>query len=200
MRLPICCRVFGSISWGCAFCSTCCISVMITVVAMPLATSPALYPPMPSASTTRPFAASAATESSLCERTMPGSVALAMSKVCFRSMRVDRSKLDVHRAAGGGRRRGAGERGAQRAGEFLAGLEALRRILRERRFDEGGDALRDGRVHAADVGRRLIGDLEHELGHRFALERQLAGEHLVEGHGEREEIRAALDLRAGELL
>src|SRR4051812_20510768 len=145
---------------------------------MPLATSPALYPPMPSASTTSPFAASAATESSLCERTMPGSVALAMSKVCFRSIRAGRSELDVDRAAGGGRRGGAGERGAQRAGELLAALEALRRVLRQRRLDEGGEALRDGRVHAADVGRRLVGDLEHELRHRLALERQLAREHL----------------------
>ena len=59
---------------------------MITVVAMPLATSPALYPPMPSASTTRPFAASAAIESSLCERTMPGSVQLAISRVWVRSI------------------------------------------------------------------------------------------------------------------
>src|SRR5712671_4449838 len=130
---------------------------------------------MPSASTTSPFAASAATESSLCERTMPGSVALAMSKVCFRSIRAQRSKLDVDRAAGGGRRGRAGQRGAQGAGEFLAGLEAPAGILRERRLDEGGEALRDGRIHAADVGRRLVGDLEHELRHRLALERQLAG-------------------------
>src|SRR5215510_1983278 len=39
---------------------------------------------IPSASTTSPFAASAATESSLCERTMPGSVQLAISSAWLR--------------------------------------------------------------------------------------------------------------------
>ena len=61
---------------------------MITLVAMPLATSPALYPPMPSASTTSPWAASVAIESSLCARTIPGSVQLAISSTCARSMRL----------------------------------------------------------------------------------------------------------------
>src|SRR5918992_2654703 len=42
---------------------------------------------MPSASTMRPLAASAAIESSLCERTMPGSVQVAISRVWLRSMR-----------------------------------------------------------------------------------------------------------------
>src|SRR5216683_1323478 len=42
---------------------------------------------MPSARTIRPFAASAAIESSLCERTMPGSVQVAISRLCVRSMR-----------------------------------------------------------------------------------------------------------------
>src|SRR5689334_12507556 len=41
---------------------------------------------MPSASTARPLAASAAIESSLCERTMPGSVHVAISSVCVRSI------------------------------------------------------------------------------------------------------------------
>src|SRR5574341_1597218 len=40
---------------------------------------------MPSASTTSPFAGSAAIESSLCERTMPGSVQVAISSCCARS-------------------------------------------------------------------------------------------------------------------
>src|SRR5512134_1078285 len=53
---------------------------------MPLATSPALYPPMPSASTTSPFTGSAAIESSLCERTMPGSVHVAISRLWLRSI------------------------------------------------------------------------------------------------------------------
>src|SRR6185369_11581334 len=52
----------------------------------PLATSPALYPPIPSASTTKPFAGSEAIESSLCERTIPGSVALVISSTWERSI------------------------------------------------------------------------------------------------------------------
>src|SRR5688572_21345516 len=113
---------------------------MITVVAMPLATSPALYPPMPSASTTSPFAASAAIESSLCERTMPGSVQLAISRTCVRSMPF--LDFDVHAAGGrGGRRRGPCKRGLERAGELLAGLEALVRILAQRTVEEGDEAL-----------------------------------------------------------
>src|SRR5919109_2423722 len=41
---------------------------------------------MPSASTTRPFAGSAAIESSLCERTIPGSVHVAISRFWLRSI------------------------------------------------------------------------------------------------------------------
>src|SRR5688572_15102389 len=44
---------------------------------------------MPSARTIRPLAASAAIESSLCERTMPGSVQVAISRVWLRSMRAN---------------------------------------------------------------------------------------------------------------
>jgi hypothetical protein len=62
---------------------------MITVVAMPLATSPALYPPIPSASTTSPFSPSEAIESSLCARTMPGSVQLAISNAPDKVMALD---------------------------------------------------------------------------------------------------------------
>src|SRR5262245_7253186 len=88
---------------------------------MPLATSPALYPPMPSASTTRPLPGSAAIESSLCERTMPGSVQVATSRTWVRSMG---SELDIDAVA----RRARVQRAAQRAAEFLAGLEALGRV------------------------------------------------------------------------
>src|SRR3954462_2205051 len=86
MRAAISWLFFWSTSYGLALVRICRISVTITVVAMPLATSPALYPPMPSARTTRPFAGSAAIESSLCERTIPGSVQVAISSVCVRSM------------------------------------------------------------------------------------------------------------------
>src|SRR5688572_11898327 len=130
----------------------------MTVVAMPLATSPALYPPMPSASTTSPFAASAAIESSLCERTMPGSVQLAISRVCVRSM--PSLDFDVHAAGSrGGRRGGPRERGLQRAGELFAGLEALVRILAQCPIEEGDEALGKIGSEAADVGGRLVRDL-----------------------------------------
>src|SRR5260221_13581950 len=123
---------------------------MITVVAIPLATSPALYPPMPSASTTNPLAASAATESSLCDRTMPGSVELVISRIWVRSILGwktvaelrNSSKLDVDGAARRGRGRGSRAARsyrcgrAQRAGELLAGLEALVRIFRHRAIQE----------------------------------------------------------------
>src|SRR5207245_4332181 len=46
----------------------------ICLTAMPLATSPALCPPMPSASTSRPMSGSTAMVSSLCSRTLPVSV------------------------------------------------------------------------------------------------------------------------------
>src|SRR5258708_3903732 len=184
-RAPTCWRVFASTSYGCAFCSTCCISVMITVVAMPLATSPALYPPMPSASTTSPFAASAATESSLCDRTMPGSLELLISTTWVRSilgwMAVSElknsSKLDVDCAAGRRRRRRSGcpaERRAQRARELLPGLEALVRILRHRTIQERHHRGRNGRINRENIRGVLVGDLEHQLRHRLALEGQLA--------------------------
>src|SRR5688500_9676651 len=123
---------------------------MITVVAMPLATSPALYPPMPSASTTRPLAASAAIESSLCERTMPGSVQVAISRAWVRSVLA--SELNVDAGAAGLHRDG----GAQRAAELLAGLEALVGILAERAVEEGDQRVGNGRVDGLDVGGRLV--------------------------------------------
>ena len=65
---------------------------MITVVAMPLATSPALYPPMPSASTTRPLSPSEAIESSLWDLTIPGSVQLAISSAPDKVMMLKESQ------------------------------------------------------------------------------------------------------------
>src|ERR1051326_3911698 len=139
---------------------------------------------MPSASTTRPFAESAAIESSLCERTIPGSVQVAISRFCERSAM---SELDVDAAGGGGgaRRRG-GKRGAQRSGELLARLEARLRILRQCRLEEADQPRRHAGVEAADVGRRVVRDLEHELRHRLALEGQPAGQQEEERAGERE--------------
>src|SRR5258706_3088710 len=110
---------------------------------------------MPSASTTRPFAASAAIESSLWERTMPGSVQVAISRIWLRSM----SELDVDAARGRrGARRCDGERGAQRAAEFFAGLEALLGFLRQDAAEEGHQAGRQAGVVGADIDRPVVGD------------------------------------------
>src|SRR5260370_1570690 len=103
---------------------------------------------MPSASTTRPFTGSAAIESSLCERTMPGSVQVAISRVWVRSM----SELEVDR---GRLRRGRVECRLQRAAEVLAGLEALVGILGERALEGARDARRPRGIHAPKGGQRL---------------------------------------------
>src|SRR5512135_2847350 len=196
--------VFGSISYGCTSRSARASSAVMTVVAMPAATSPALYPPIPSASTAMPCAASVATASSLCERTIPGSVELAISRTWLRSMRA--SQLDVHAAPGagqlgsgtrGGRFRGGG---AQRLRELLAGLEALVRVLGKRPLHEGHEARRHLWVVLQDVRGRLVRDLEHELCHRLALERQAAARQLVEAGGERKHVAATFDPPAGKLL
>ena len=55
---------------------------------MPLATSPALYPPMPSASTNSPISGRDSIQSSLWSRTRPGSVRLADWSDCERFMGV----------------------------------------------------------------------------------------------------------------
>src|SRR5688572_23812711 len=89
---------------------------------------------MPSASTTRPLAASAAIESSLCERTMPGSVLLAISRVWVRS--IASLDLDVHAAGGRPGNGRAAHRRAQRAAELLAGLVALVGVLGQRLVEE----------------------------------------------------------------
>src|SRR3990167_2675113 len=134
---------------------------------------------MPSASTTSPLAAFEAIESSLWERTIPGSVQLAISRACVRSMR--RSELNIHPAAagprggfrpggggGGGRgpaRRGAAsEGGAQRRGKLLPGLEALVGILRHGAREERRQPRRQVGPDRQQIGGRLVGDLEHEVG------------------------------------
>src|ERR1051325_2940307 len=118
---------------------------------------------MPSASTTRPFAASAAIESSLCERTIPESVQLAISSTWVRSMPL---QLNVHLALRCSRR------GAQGGAELLAGLEALGRIFCQRLFQKSDQPGQQLRPDGEDIVGRLVGDLEHELGHRFSLVRQ----------------------------
>src|SRR3954464_3814249 len=157
---------------------------------------------MPSASTTTPFAASEATESSLCERTMPGSVLLTISRVCVRSIFLE---LYVHavcrlRSRGGACAGGRGHAGAQRTGEFHAVAETVFRILGQRAVEERRKARRHVGVDGKNVDGRLVRDLEHELRHRFALEGQLAAQQLVEAHCKGEQVARALDLLAGELL
>src|SRR6478609_1690920 len=101
---------------------------------------------MPSASTTRPLAGSAAIESSLCERTIPGSVQVAISSVCVRSIC---SEFQIHF-----RRRS--HRRAQRTGEMLCSLEALVRVLGECPFEEAYQSF-GHLAERADVGLRVLG-------------------------------------------
>src|SRR5688572_12845823 len=89
---------------------------------------------------------------------------------------------------------------ADRLGELLAGLEALLVVLLERLVDERHEHARQRRVVFQDRGVRGVGDGEHELRHRLALERELAAQHLVERDPEREEVAPAVDLLARELL
>src|SRR3977135_1187836 len=102
---------------------------MITVVAMPLATSPALYPPMPSASTTRPWSPSDAIESSLWDLTIPGSVQLATSSPPDKVIMLQRSsQADVD--PGADRRSGrTPHSSSQCARKFFAALVTLARLL-----------------------------------------------------------------------
>src|SRR5262245_15475572 len=173
---------------------------MITVVAMPLATSPALYPPIPSASTTRPFSPSDAIESSLWARTIPGSVQLAISSAPDKvtvPTRASKGDVDPGAACSGA---GAAEGGAQLEREFLAGLVALVGVLRHRFVEEGDERGRQRGVVLQDVRRMVVRDAVHELRHRIAFERELPAGELVQAHRQREQVAAAVDALALELL
>src|SRR6266702_3817771 len=193
---PLC----ASVSYGTFFSSNCCSSVMITVVAMPLATSPALYPPMPSASTTSPWFPSDAIESSLWDLTIPGSVQLATSSAPDKVMMLRRSsQADVD--AGADRRGGrAPHSTSQGTREFFARLVTLARVLSHRLVQESDQGRRQGRAELQDIRRMLIGDPVHELRHRVSLERQFAANKLVKAYRQREQIAAPVDLLALELL
>src|SRR5687768_478862 len=80
---------------------------------------------MPSASTTRPLAGSDAIESSLCERTIPGSVALVISSIWERS--IQGLELDFGTARRGfvGGLGCTGSRCAHCGRELFAALERL---------------------------------------------------------------------------
>ena len=135
-------------------------------------------------------------ESSLCERTMPGSVRLAISSAWLRFMFFQRLMSTL----AGLRHAGAPRRAAPAANSSPVWKRCVG-ILRERTVEEGDEcrAAASG-LKSQDVRRRLVGDLEHELRHRLALERQPAAEQLVERHAQREEVGAPVDLLAGELL
>src|SRR5437773_9358759 len=134
---------------------------MITVVAMPLATSPALYPPMPSASTTSPWFPSDAIESSLWDLTIPGSVQLATSSAPDKVMMLRRSsQADVD--AGADRRGGrAPHSTSQGTREFFARLVTLARVLSHRLVQECDQGRREGRVVLQNIRRMLVGNPVH---------------------------------------
>src|SRR5258705_4773625 len=143
---------------------------MITVVAMPLATSPALYPPMPSASTTRPWSPSDAIESSLWDLTIPGSVQLAISSAPDKVIMLRRSsQADVDPDAG--RRSGrTPDSSSQCARELFACLVTLVHFLGHRLVQEGDLDRREGPVVLEDVRRMLDCHPAHRMRHGLCLE------------------------------
>ena len=72
--------------------------------------------------------------------------------------------------------------------------------LGERLGDDEIEHRGDRRVDRARRRRHQVEDLEHDRGHVLAGERRLAGEHLVEDHAEREDVRARLGALARDLL
>src|SRR5215218_5800740 len=111
---------------------------------------------MPSASTASPISASVPMLSSLCERTMPGSVAVATSRAVPRLaiMALDSNVHDV--GFKGVSAAAFTHTRANRLREFLTGLKALFRLLRQRFIDDVDHALRKRRYIGEDIGVRLI--------------------------------------------
>src|SRR5262249_51193603 len=167
----------------------------------PLATSPALYPPIPSASTTRPFSPSEAIESSLCARTIPGSVQLAISsapdKVIVPGFRFSKGDVDPGTARRGTR---TAEGGPQLGREFLSRLVTLGGVFRHGLVEKGHERGGNLGVVLQDIRRVLVRDLVHELRHRVSFERKLAARELVETDGEREKVAPPVDLLPLQLL
>src|SRR5512143_1645905 len=160
--------------------------LLMTFTAMPLATSPALYPPMPSASTARPASPSTKTESSLCERTIPGCERMAQSSAV-------RSFIGGDSGGSGGRwmairsasvtgtlvwRECRAARRARRslnsAADSRAGSIRARLLLPAREPDPGGHDDGDARDGSEPVQRRRVA-LDPRLDHDV-LGRDLAGE------------------------
>src|SRR5258706_3449103 len=132
---------------------------------------------MPSASTAKPVSASAAMLSSLCNRSDPGWVAVTTSRTVERLvMRELQSDTDYIFVRLGGRSAAASARnaGADCPSHFIASLVTVFGPLGERLVDDIGQTRRQARIDRQNVDVRLIGDLEHELCHRFALERPVS--------------------------
>src|SRR3979409_335604 len=113
---------------------------------------------MPSASTARPISASVPMLSSLCERTMPGSVAVTTSSAVPRLAIMSlNSDIDYVRLIGQACA-AFGPAGPDCLREFITGLETIFWLLRKRLVDDLDQALRQSRRVGEDVDMRFIGD------------------------------------------
>src|SRR3970040_246095 len=137
-------RVFGSISFRFSRLQASLTRSMIVFTAMPLATSPALYPPMPSASTHRPMSGWLPMLSSLCSLTFPTSVSATWANLPLRliSLEICADQL-AH----------MGSDGAQRVGHLGPGLEPVHRVFCQRGIDQRVRLLRE---ILANLGYRLV--------------------------------------------
>src|ERR1035438_75901 len=154
---------------------------------------------MPSARTTNPPAVLARTESSLWERTMPESERVTISRTCRKSIATSDGNIQIGAdddARSAGRAAHHAQAGANVGGHLRAGLVAMVGILHQGLIEDAPQAVGQIRLDGADVRVRFIGDLEHQLGHGFALEGQAAAGELEQRDTEREKVGTAVDLLA----
>src|SRR5690554_4182270 len=161
--------VMGSISLRLSRLAPSTASSVTVWTAMPLATSPALYPPMPSASTMRPVSGSEPIASSLCSLTLPVSVISAnlifprrligtFLLLCSRRISCAVAKGDRH---------------------LTAVRKAVFGSFRQRLGQHRIHARRNARAAPRDRHRILRGNLRHQHCYVRGLERHLAGQELV---------------------
>src|SRR5690606_16313929 len=114
------------------------------------ATSPALWPPMPSASSASPALASQAIWSSLCSRAQPTSVRPLICSVgtLFTSKILGYLLLAT----------------AQGIDQVMATLHALVDVLVQRTVDDSADAGRQIGAQHAHIDMLLVGNLVHQAG------------------------------------
>src|SRR5271166_2058438 len=143
--------------------------LMIVLTAMPLATSPALYPPMPSASTNRPISASEPIISSLCSRTLPVSVSATLDILPRRltSSRPDGWFRSFPALASWHPAWYTYATIFECGGHLRAGVESRLGGLGQRSIDHGFDAGRQVGSISAQGWMRCFGDLLHQSGHRI---------------------------------